>query len=286
MAAPVPLVRLRSKQPWPVQKGCQKTCRRKKRASARAAAVREGVVPRACKPFALFVKKHVAAQKGAGRDVWRQEMKRLGHLWKSLPQQDKEKYQIKSGAEFANQRAVMQQHGLTCRKAQTAAAVEVKPRTEATNEQCQPQPLLIGQYKVVTGGLDSSGCQKLGEGSHGSVFLCLDQFHRCCAVKVFKRSDVLADVKHEASILNRLQTELGQDLTGFFPRLWHVEPQASPYPFLVMESFGSNLRALLQKHGAFCLDDCRAIGVQLKTAVCALHRLKLVHLDLKPNNAL
>ena len=173
------------------------------------------MVPRACKPFALFVKEHVAAHKGAGRDVWRQEMKRLGRLWQSLPQQEKEKYQIKSGGEFANQRAVMQQHGLTCRKAR-AAAVEVKPDVEATNEQCQPQPLLIGEYKVATDGLDSPSCQKLGEGSHGSVFLCLDQFHRCCAVKVFKRSDVLADVKHEASVLKRLQTELGQDLTGFF----------------------------------------------------------------------
>ena len=123
-------------------------------------------------------------------------------------------------------------------------------------------------------------CHQLGEGSYGSVFLCLDKFQRRCAVKIFKKNTLL-DLSHGSSILQAVQERVDQTLPGFFPCILEAQPSFRPFPFLALEYLGSSLFSLLGEKGAFSVDDSHTIALQLKAAVRGWHTLQILHLGFK-----
>ena len=75
-----PKFRLRFKQPCPPRKDkCQS-----REHIARKAAVSEGLVPKARRPFALFLKEKSILKPGSSRLQYQKEMKKLGRAWKAL----------------------------------------------------------------------------------------------------------------------------------------------------------------------------------------------------------
>ena len=287
MAKAVPAVRLRGKQPCPqrVKKNGQKSKGKQtkpKRDTIRCQALKDGLLPPARRPFALFVKDNVRGQKGGGRSEWRLEMKRLGAMWHKLPIDQKKRYFDQSNAEFAKQHFVMKQMGMPLRKSSSRTthtlAKDVLPEPE--------DPVMIGGYKVVNADPGLPDCHPLGEGAYGSVFPCLDKLQRRCAVKVFKKKSALEDLNHELVLLQAVQEQSDQKLRGFYPCILEAQPCFKPFPFLALEYCGSSLFSLLGEKGAFSVDDSRAIALQLKAAVRGLHSLQILHLDLKTSNVL
>ena len=74
----LPLTRLRGKTSPPQQ---SKTMHR----TLRTTAVKEGLVPKQQKLFALYVMEKSQVKAGAGRDAFALEMRRLGREWAALP---------------------------------------------------------------------------------------------------------------------------------------------------------------------------------------------------------
>lgn len=84
---------------------------------------------------------------------------------------------------------------------------------------------------------------------------------------IAREADALGAVRHPA-----------------FPRLW-ADAREAPLPHLVMEFVdGPDLGEVFDETGAFDHDDLVQLGVQVGSALRALHASGLAHLDLKPDN--
>ena len=296
MAKDMRRIRLHGKQPCPWQRDemCQKskkpkkvqrTVKNRKNQTARASAVKDGTLPPARRAFAIWVQDHVVSMKGGSRETWKLEMKRLGRLWHAASQKEKEPYFAKSRAEFEAQRVVMKELGLKLRASQTARDPQAMPdlAEDLPEDLPEEEPTKIGSFKV----LESKGhCHQLGEGSYGSVFLCVDKLERKCAVKVYKGLRAVEELQHEASILRIVQNEVDMHLRLLFPSLLHVETSRRPYCFLALEYFGASVLACLDNGQKFRADESLAIAKQLKAALVSLHQLQILHLDLKTANIL
>ena len=129
-AAVVPRFRLTFKQPLQSGKLAKsKEAKRsrpccKRKATSRRVAVSEGTVPKARNAFALFMKQHNTAKKGASKQEFQHEMQRIAKAWAKLTQSEKNTYKEKSRSEFTAQRDAMKRHGLpTRRMSQLVSAV-------------------------------------------------------------------------------------------------------------------------------------------------------------------
>lgn len=286
---PRPPIRLYGKQPCPPASARKKRAVRKKCASSRQLAVSDGCLPSARRPFALFVQDNAVSTTGMGRDAWKAEMKKLGLQWRSLSAKAQESYKERSRQEFAEQRAAMRNLGIPLRvqaprlqEPKRSAQSQRSPQSQRFQQSNEPQPgKSIGNYTVAS----NSNNGQLGEGSYGSVFLCYNKLQKLCAVKVFKKH--AEDLEHEAFILTTLQKKLSESIRCFFPCMFEKEAAGCPFPFFSMEYFGASASSLLrQKQSSFDLEDCMIMSVQLQAALQALHRLHILHLDVKTSNIL
>ena len=73
--------------------------------------MQSGLAPKARRAFAIFVAERGTAKKGDPKEAHSVELKRLGKLWKQLPDEEKATYKERSSAEFAAQRAALVRHG-------------------------------------------------------------------------------------------------------------------------------------------------------------------------------
>lgn len=82
----------------------------------RSRAVHQGSVPKARKAFAFFLQENSKVDKGASKEAFAQDMKKIGQLWVALPDDQKKVYRERSLQEVATQHAAMMRLGFHVRQ--------------------------------------------------------------------------------------------------------------------------------------------------------------------------
>ena len=220
----LPLTRLRVKTSPPQQ---SKT----RHQTLRAAAVKEGLAPKARKAFALYVMDKSQVKAGAGRDAFALEMRRLGREWAALPSSLKAHYRERSATEFQCQRDALLRAGIMTSKL---------PSPVQQMEKNQGKKIKVGPYTVVveaSGEDENAGWTVLGSGSYGKVFLAATPQGQPCAVKVFSGRHAAEGAQYEADLLKSLASLSACD-SQWFPLLLAASPSAEPWPWM-SSSFGA-----------------------------------------------
>lgn len=282
-----PHVRLRFKQPCPPSAQGAKHIplqhlRPKK--SIRKAAILEGIVPKARRPFALFLQERSQVSKGSARQDFIDEMKSLGRAWKALAASEKASYKQRCQKEFVEQRGAMKARGLPVRRA--AAQESVQPQMPEPPQPPQPPDAEstviteLGGFKVI------QGREPLGEGSYGCVLASIGPQGCFGATKVYKCNKGMADFQQEVHVFKLLEEKLEPHCRRFFPSYYTSDDRRKPFPFVVLEYGGPSALQVLRRFGPFDENSLKCFALQLKAALQALHRLCVLHLDLKPGNIL
>merc|ERR1719174_2392695 len=162
-----------------------------------------------------------------------------------------------------------------------AAATELeepkkrRARDEITHVQWFPGQML-GRYQV----------QKLlGDGTFGRVLEARDESNRTVAVKVIRDVKKYVEAaKIEAQVLKRMH-QLGADQGTV--KLLETFTEGSLF-CLAFEPLGSSLYDLLKanKYRGFFMEDVQKFVHQIFAALAAIHKIRLTHTDLKPENVL
>ena len=255
----------------------------KRKPTLRMRAVSEGMAPKACRPFALFMKSHCQVRKGASKTEHLQEMKRLGKAWKQLSQVEQDEYRRKSQNLFQEQRSSLRAQGVPFR---TSVAGEKACTDAAEADTNLEQRARIGKFECWHEKGSGSSCVYVGEGSYGCVLMSQDDAGRQIVIKVFKHSSRDDDLEHEVSVLQRLQQELPLRCQGWFPEILDVETRRVPFPHIALDYAGPSLQTVLATSGPLSLPSARSAAMQLKAALEAIHRIGIAHLDVKPGNVL
>ena len=292
-AAVVPRFRLTFKQPLQSGKLAKsKEAKRsrpccKRKATSRRVAVSEETVPKARNAFALFMKQHNTAKKGASKQEFQHEMQRIAKACAKLTQSEKNIYKEKSRSEFIAQRDAMKSHGLPTRRMQNETVPKQQSQLSQLSQlstqpvEDQDQALLrFGKITVMQGELP------VGEGSYGTVLKGLMPYGRFCALKIFMGSKAMISLKQEVLIFNQIKDKLQEGMRQLFPSLLEVECKPQPFPYLALEFAGSSVSQVLIQNGAFTGSAMQRLATQLRSALQALHSIRILHLDLKPANIL
>ena len=233
------------------------------------------------------MKQHNTAKKGASKQEFQHEMQRIAKAWAKLTQSEKNIYKEKSRSEFIAQRDAMKSHGLPTRRMQNETVPKQQSQLSQLSQlstqpvEDQDQALLrFGKITVMQGELP------VGEGSYGTVLKGLMPYGRFCALKIFKGSKAMISLKQEVLIFNQIKDKLQEGMRQLFPSLLEVECKPQPFPYLALEFAGSSVSQVLIQNGAFTGSAMQRLATQLRSALQALHSIRILHLDLKPANIL
>ena len=253
------------------------------RPTVRKAFVKQGVVPRARKPFAIFVQQNSKIPKGSSRSAFCKEMKRLGGLWQALSAEEKAEFTQQSNREFAEQRRSMFSNGLFFRKAKQEG-VQIPMPSDGSHAEGLPQD---NNATVTLGGYTFSSKSKnfLGSGSYGQVHLACSNDQVLRAVKVFFGQQRKANAVSEAQAYGKLLASVASRDKHHFPDLIEDHSESHSCPFIVLQYGGQALSHFL-KQGSDTKVPIMPVAVQLKKAISLVHAAGLLHLDVKPANLL
>eukprot|EP00435_Cladocopium_sp_Y103_P021644 s3667_g5.t1 len=288
MVAPAWTPKMRLSGKHSVQQHCRKLRLAKRtRKTQRSQAIAEGLAPKACRPFALYFKKHTRVRKGATKAEHAAEMKRLGKVWKGLPSSEQEEYRAQCQDQFQAQRETLRIQGVNFRcKGNAKAHAEDGASEEVAEASGGNKHFEIGQFRCWTQDSSDGSCLYVGEGSYGAVLMSQTESGRKAVVKVFKHASRSGDLDHEAAILQRLQDELVPGCRCWFPEVLCVERRKVPFPHMALDYGGPSLHTVLATKGPLSQPSARSVAQQLKAALEALHGIGILHLDLKPANVL
>ena len=136
-------------------------------------------------------------------------------------------------------------------------------------------PHSLGRFEVLG---------RIGVGGMGVVFLGRSRSGRLAAVKVVRPE--LAD---DAEFRTRFRREIGaaRQVSGAFTApVLDADPDADRPWLATLFVDAPSLRARVAADGPLPLDDVRTLGAGLAEALGELHRVGLVHRDVKPGNVL
>lgn len=151
----------------------------------------------------------------------------------------------------------------------------------------------IGEYYVI---------RKLGKGRFATVYECQRDNVRC-AIKVFRRgSSEICYWANEAKMLEKLYDESADahtdgrknliDYQGLFAHV-EITRDSSPviHPCLVFDVYGDTVSSLLKKcrsdnGGGFPLSVVKKIMRDVLQGLAYIHKLGIIHTDIKPGNLL
>ncbi len=251
----------------------------KKKATPTAlrSAVRQGLVPKARKPFALFTQAQL--QHGPRANV---SFAEIGRKWRALPAEEKAIWQQRSVSEHQEQRAAVSCMGLKVRWFEPVVPVaRVSPESPGAAFSDNAHAVTYGDYVV------PPGSASLGEGTFGKVLVVRHVTSgRRFALKAFKHEqeasgDIERELKVYAALAGRPRGEPG---SGAF-----LEAQTScrsgPLTWLVLSLGGESLAKALRTR-RFCHEEVQAVALQAAQGLHHLHTVGFLHLDFKPGNCL
>jgi len=141
-------------------------------------------------------------------------------------------------------------------------------------------PLVAGRYRLV---------QQLGQGGMGRVWLARDEvLHRDVAVKEVSPPEGLP-AEERAAMGERSLREaraIARLSHRNVVRVYDVVRQ-EPWPWIVMEYVPSrSLDQVLRDDGTLTPAEAARMGLAVLAALCAAHRIDMLHRDVKPGNVL
>ncbi|GAB3280525.1 hypothetical protein GCM10027563_09420 [Parasphingorhabdus pacifica] len=157
--------------------------------------------------------------------------------------------------------------------------MEAEHHDREENEHVQPllatEPDRIGDYRLLS---------RLGKGAMGSVYLARSRGGRVVAIKVI-RPDLAEDPEFRERF--RREAQMARSVGGFWTAaVVGADPDAEQ-PWLATEYIpGPTLHRAVADFGPLPADTVRSLGSGLSEALGAIHRVDLVHRDLKPGNVL
>ena len=184
-------------------------------------------------------------KKGALKQEYMDDMKRVAKLWKQLSKLEKATYKEKSAQEFQAQRDALMRLGLDPRpqagKA-TCKAVEASLKTceEQVKKVNKVKKFRIGPYTVT----DQERVPLLGSGSYGKVFETTSRVGRLCAIKVYRSRCAKQEAAYEATIYKQLE-KLRPSHRNCFPQMLEFDADAQPWPWLSLTFCGVSLASWL-----------------------------------------
>lgn len=283
-AQPAHAIRLRRKTPAPEAfASCNASSvavkKKSKRSAARQAALREGVVAKAARPFGFFVKRFYSVGKGQPAKEHREEMGRLGRLWRSLSDKEKEPFKVMCSEAFAAQRAALLSRGIANARIVKEVTVQEKAHGEepglATGQSATQHVDKVGPFTLQ---------ERIGEGTYGRVFASYSPTGIKVALKVWKTDDWQQEVEAWQHLSNALSVRV-QD-GAFFPTIVGVDKAGKPFPWMAFEYAGETLLKVLSVDGPFQPQKARNLAAQVRSALKVLHDVGICHCDLHPRNVL
>lgn len=278
-------VRLRVKTPsesfavsLPAQKPCQvkrqrkpKEAKIKKKLTALQAAVREGQVPKARKPYALFTQDTL---KGLPREQRKPGVAQhfVQQKWKDLAQEEKEKYQNQSRKEFILQNNAKWLHGLQrgCRYVKKPAAVD--------DADVAAQPDLFESEQL--GSLFVLNEEEpLHKGFYSTIRKAVCSNGKFAAIKTWfdiEDPDGKAEISFYQDLFGRAHPFLEFLSASFQP----------PKPYLALPYIPCPNLHLFVRQAKLSNDELQAVIIQLCEALTFLWSLSYAHLDVRPCNML
>lgn len=137
----------------------------------------------------------------------------------------------------------------------------------------RPSQAIDYRYEVIS---------ELGKGAFGNVYLCKDhKREKQVALKVIRNERRFhKQAKIEVDIYEMLLTS-GKYSDNII-RIWKAFFFRNDI-FLVFEAFGVNLYQYYKEH-EINAEDLKSFSRQIASGLAALHELKIIHMDLKPEN--
>eukprot|EP00438_Fugacium_kawagutii_P020007 Skav203478 [mRNA] locus=scaffold921:244183:245631:+ [translate_table: standard] len=297
VAQPAHAIRLRCKTPKTPAPQVKQVKKKNQTSAARQAALREGVVGKAAKPFALFVKQNSSVGKGKPAKEHREEMRRLGCLWRGLSDKEKEPFKVMCSEGFAAQRAAMLRGGIV--NGTIMKQVKVQEAQEEANgangANGEEQGLTTGAAgqtgQFATQNVDKVGPfalqDQIGEGTYGRVFASYSPTGIKVAVKVWKTDDWQQEVEAWQHLSKSLSVSAVRMRDGaFFPTIVDVDSAGKPFPWMAFEYAGETLLKVLSVDGPFQPPKARNLAAQVRSALKVLHEVGICHCDLHTRNVL
>eukprot|EP01156_Anaeramoeba_ignava_P017811 Anaeramoba_ignava/a90072_53.p2 GENE.a90072_53~~a90072_53.p2 ORF type:complete len:195 (+),score=61.65 a90072_53:232-816(+) len=121
---------------------------------------------------------------------------------------------------------------------------------------------------------------KIGEGSFGEIYSAFDnQTESTIAIKFEKKNEKRQTLKLDIAVIHQLQG------SSYVPEFIYCGQTETHY-FLVMELLGENLSKLRRKQPTqtFSLPTTLKLGIDMISAIEAVHSIGYVHRDIKPSN--
>ena len=284
LPAAKPRLRLRCKTSI-TQKAAPRPAGKTRRSpTMRALAIKQYLVPKARKAFALFLMENTQVKKGALKKEHVEDMKRVAKLWKNFPEAAKATYNEKSAQEFQAQRDALMRLGLDPRPQAGKATCKAAglPLQTLEEEVKNVKKFTVGPYTVA----DKEGIPLLGSGSYGKVFSAYTSMGRSCAIKVYRSRDAKSEAAYEATIYKNLDN-LQPSHRNWFPQMLAFDAGGQPWPWLSLACAGVSLASWLGANGAMTSELIQPLVRQLPAAIQTLHcQARLLHLDIKPANIL
>eukprot|EP00435_Cladocopium_sp_Y103_P023732 s2481_g5.t1 len=243
----------------------------------RKAALKDGLCPKARRPFAIYLSENYQLKRGQGsKDEHAREMKRVGAQWKRLSAAKKATYHARSAEEVRQQHIAMSAAGVFCKQL---------PQMPCQTDEAKA-PLCSQQVTVALQGAFRLQ-QKLGEGFYGKVFEAFcKSTGKVVVLKLFSGRHSEANLLRETGWLKLLVSELGHHYHTYFCSVFASDPAVEPCPWFSMEHGGQSLDRILKTHDLFKDERMELLACQLSCALRLLHSRHICHLDIKPGNLL
>lgn len=130
----------------------------------------------------------------------------------------------------------------------------------------------LQDYKII---------KKIGEGSFGKVYKCLDtKSNNKVAIKFESKDNAKERLKHEADIYKMLSVHKNK----YIPNIYLFD-SFDNYNIMVMDLLGPSLEDIFIKHDKiFDISIVSSIAIKVLKLIEFIHKYGIIHLDIKPEN--